>query len=133
MFDEAEQFVQRALSLHPACRHLTSYMLYTLYYSGNIQCALGNIGEGYATHKDCLEKRRKLLGEGHFATGVSYYKSGWLAYTLGNIKESIKLLSEAEMGFRNYKDDPGLWPRSCLKLGSILLAESREDVGAQTH
>ena len=110
MFDEAEQFVQRALSLHPACRHLTSYMLYTLYYSGNIQCALGNIREGYAIHRDCLEKRRKLLGEGHFATGVSYYKTGCLAYTLGNIEESIKLLSEAETGFRNHRDDPGLWP-----------------------
>ncbi|OBS22548.1 hypothetical protein FPOA_08885 [Fusarium poae] len=121
-------YVQRAVALHEVCAPDTSFMLYTMYYYGNIQWALGDRQEGFRIHKQCL-KRRQILFDGneHYTTGLSLYKTGSLAFVLGELDYARQRLTEAETTFSEYRDDPGLWPRALLKLGQILLEIAQRD------
>lgn len=121
LLDKALEYVEQAIALHPLSRRMTTFMLYTLYYYGNIQWAMGKRTEAFQTHRSSLENRKELQGNGHFITGVSLFKTGSLAYTLGLEEEAIGYLMDSEVTFRSYHDDKGLWPRSCLKLGRVLI------------
>ncbi|KAG5792321.1 hypothetical protein H9Q69_008641 [Fusarium xylarioides] len=124
----ALHYVQRAVDLHHECAPDTSFMLYTMYYYGNIQWALGAHDEGFRIHKECLERRQKLFGDNsHYTTGLSLYKAGSLAFELGQLDYAREQLTEAEKTFSEYRDDPGLLPRTCLKLGQLLLQIARRD------
>ncbi|KAI8660068.1 NB-ARC domain-containing protein [Fusarium keratoplasticum] len=126
--DEAVHYIQQAVDLHPQCGPDTTFMLYTLYYHGNIQWARGCREEGYRIHKDCLRRRQALQEGKHYTTGVSLYKTGRLAFELQDVGYALECLREAEDIFSDYHDDPGLWPRSCLKLSQVL-----EHVAQQTN
>ncbi|KAF4496188.1 NB-ARC and TPR domain containing protein [Fusarium agapanthi] len=124
----ALHYVQRAVDLHTECAPDTSFMLYTMYYYGNIQWALGARDQGFQIHKECLKRRQKLFGDNsHYTTGVSLYKAGSLAFELGQLDYARERLTEAEQTFSEYRDDPGLWPRTLLKLGQVLLQIARRD------
>ncbi|CZS85612.1 unnamed protein product [Fusarium graminearum] len=121
-------YVQRAVALHTDCAPDTSFMLYTLYYYGNIQWALGNREDGFRIHKQCLSRRQTLFGgNDHYTTGLSLYKTGSLAFVLGNLDYARHRLVEAEKTFAEYHDDPGLWPRALLKLGQVLMKIAQRD------
>ncbi|KAJ5090976.1 hypothetical protein N7532_009660 [Penicillium argentinense] len=122
MLDKALHYVKQAVALHQECGADTTYMLYTLYYYGNIQWKLGARRDSYAIHHDCLRRRQILQGDEHYTTGVSLYKTGKLAYELGYQADALEYLEKAEKTFRAYHDDPGLWPRGCLMLGKVMLA-----------
>lgn len=118
----ASKYISRAVDLHSQFEKDTTFMLYTLYYQGNIRWAMGFHEEGFNVHKDCLERRKALQGLSHYTTGVSLFKVGKLAYHLGLEEDAVEYLTQSEKTFQKYHDDPGLWPRSCLKLGKVNMA-----------
>lgn len=128
---EALHYVTEAIKLHAECGEPTTFMLYTLYYHGEIQCAMGDLSEAYKTHKDCLEKRQKLQGDLHYTTGLSFYKTGQLAWRLEDYREAIQNWQKSVAAFKDYRDDPGLWPRSCIKLGKLLKEQGKNDEGQE--
>ncbi|CAK7230193.1 hypothetical protein SBRCBS47491_007502 [Sporothrix bragantina] len=119
----AHHYIERAIALHSECGEYTTYMLYALYYYGNIQLARGELESGYRIHSDCLRRREVLQTNAHYTTGVSLHKVGRLEYDRGQTEQAILYLTQAEATFRDYHDDKGLWPRTCLLLGRILVQE----------
>ncbi|PSN70520.1 hypothetical protein BS50DRAFT_662785 [Corynespora cassiicola Philippines] len=128
---EALRYVTEAIELHAEYGDMTTFMLYTLYYRGEIQCAMGDIRDAYKTHKECLEHRRALQGDVHYTTGLSFYKAGYLAWRSGKNTEAIDLLQRSVAAFKEYRDDPRIWPRSCIKLGRILIEEGQIENGQE--
>lgn len=55
------------------------------------------------------------------------YKAVSLAFELGQLDYAQEQLTEAEQTFSEYRDDPGLWPRTLLKLGQVLLRIAYRD------
>ncbi|CAK7231605.1 hypothetical protein SCUCBS95973_007973 [Sporothrix curviconia] len=106
--EKAHHYIERAIALHAECGEYTTYMLYALYYYGNIQWARGKRQAGYNIHVECLQRREKLQTKTHYTTGVSFHKAGRLAYELQQPEQAIEYLTEAEATFRDYHDDPGL-------------------------
>lgn len=119
--DKALHYIKRAIDLHQDCGAHTTFTLYGLYYYGNIKWACGDRLAAYNIHLDCLKQRQKLQSNAHYTTGVSFHKTGRLAYELGRPIEAIDYLTEAEMTFRDYRDDPGLWPRTSIFLGRVMI------------
>ncbi|CAK7206717.1 hypothetical protein SEUCBS139899_009523 [Sporothrix eucalyptigena] len=119
--EEAYELIQGTVALHAKCDRDTPYLLDTIYIYGNVQWARGQQDHSYSLHQECLQRRITLLGRHHYATGVSYHKTGYAAYRLKHVQEAIDHLTKAEKVFRNNTDDWALWPRTCLLLGRILV------------
>ncbi|KAL1899568.1 hypothetical protein Sste5346_002970 [Sporothrix stenoceras] len=119
--DKSLYYIERAIALHDDCGAHTTFTLYGLYYYGNIMWARGEREEAYNIHSQCLNGRVDLQSNAHYTTGVSFHKMGRLAYELGRSIESIDYLAKAEVTFRDYRDDPGLWPRTCILLGRLMM------------
>lgn len=119
--DRALDFIKKATALNKECGLDTTFILYGLYYYGNIQRARGERQEGYVIHVDCLERRQKLQTNAHYTTGVSLHKTGRLEYELGRPEKAIEYLQAAEKTFLDDTDDRGLWPRTCILLGRVMM------------
>lgn len=131
--DLALKYIKEAMDFHPKCKILSSYMLVTEYAHGKILASLGRIQEAYQVHKSCLQKRQVMEGNGHYITGTSSHRTGCLAYQLSRLpdaspedvtrleSEAISMLRDARETFRKSSREPGLLPRTLIKLSWVLL------------
>ncbi|OJD27088.1 hypothetical protein ACJ73_01528 [Blastomyces percursus] len=117
----AQPYIERAIKLRPLLKVDTTFTLHTLYVYGSIQWELGEREEAYKSQLRCLEGMKKLEGESHFMTGVSYHKIGCLAHMMGKELEAIENLVSALKTFRAVDTAPGFVPRTCLVLGKVLI------------
>jgi tetratricopeptide (TPR) repeat protein len=121
----AQPYIERAIALHPQLKVDTTFTLHTLYVWGDIQWTIGKRDEGYETQLRCLEGMKKLEGEYHWMTGVSYHKVGCLAHMMGKESEAIGNLQAALKTFRAADCAPGFVPRTCLVLGKVLIEKGQ--------
>ncbi|KAG9229297.1 hypothetical protein BJ875DRAFT_433817 [Amylocarpus encephaloides] len=121
----SQPYIERAIALHSQLKVDTTFTLHTLYVWGDIQWAIGMRHDGYQTQLRCLEGMKRLEGEYHWMTGVSYHKVGCFAHMLGKESEAIKNLRAALQTFRGVDCAPGFVPRTCLVLGKVLVEKGQ--------
>ncbi|KAF2655410.1 hypothetical protein K491DRAFT_778721 [Lophiostoma macrostomum CBS 122681] len=121
--DEAFEYMERALVQHSAISHVSGLSLYTLYFYGNLLWDREKFERACEIHKNCLRERTKIEGTEHYMTGSSMYRVGELLCAMESQEEGISHLRQALENFRlNMENgDKGLLPRTCLRLGKILI------------
>jgi tetratricopeptide (TPR) repeat protein len=122
----ARPYIERAIALRPEFKTDTTFTLHTLYVYGSIQWESGELDQGYRTHIKCLEGFKKLEGDSHFMTGLSYHKVGTLAHKMAKQPKSIDNLRAALKTFRIADAAPGFLLRTCLVLGNVLIERGQQ-------
>lgn len=115
---------------------------FTLYAYGNLQCYLGQLEEGFETHKACLRSRMEEQGPLYYITGTSFHKVGCLADDKACASqdwdleiEAIDHLEKAHDIFLPGEGDAGLLPRAKIRLGKVLMRRGKriQDLALQSR
>ncbi|KAI0105430.1 hypothetical protein GGR51DRAFT_519311 [Nemania sp. FL0031] len=120
--EEARAFLTRALNLPNKGKF--SIHLYTIYCVARLEYMSGNLDKALELHKRCLNERIEIEGWEHLLTGVSLHKVGSMLLDLGDESNGIAHLRKALHAFRQSPGDPGVLPRTLLKLGRTLEAKA---------
>lgn len=120
--EEAQAFLTRALNM--SNQEKFSIYLYTVYCVARLEYMSGKFTKALELHKRCLKERIEIEGWEHLLTGVSLHKVGSMLLDLGDEADGITHLRKALHAFRQSPGDPGLLPRTLLKLGRAIEASA---------